>query len=193
MNRRIHTWRANAHAAMATLASVAALLGLGGCGPGTGGSGDGEHARVLQDFGATAASVCGSAISSVLACASANAPDTLNEGTQMVLFSDTQAGNNVAVTITGNRVDLSARCQSVHFGGDWGITAQNDARFFGTYTAPGQTTPARASLTVQTATPGSSGGEVFALLRRMDGSVLLGPVLLKRVASQATNPAPCPS
>lgn len=194
MNCRFHTMRARAHRALTTWASLAVLVGLGGCGPGTGGSGDGEHARALQMFGASAASVCNSALSNVLACASANAPDSNFQGTQMVLFSDTQAGNNVAVAISGNQLELSARCQNMRFAGDWGITAQNDARFFGTYTAPGQATPAPASLTVQTATPSSSsGGEVFALLRSLDGRVLLGPVLLQRVPNPVSNPAACPS
>lgn len=182
-------WRVRArHTALAAAAALALLAA--GCGPGTGGTGDGEGQSVLGAFGASTAGLCTSAINDALACApgSAQAPD-MQQGTSMVFFSDTAAGNNVAVRIQDNHLQLAARCQNLQFEGDWGIVALNDARFFGTYTASATPTPTLATLTVQSA---GVNAELVALLRDASGLLLLGPVLLQRVAAPVTNPAACP-
>ena len=110
--------------------------------------------------------------------------------TGLVFFSDTTAGNNVAVRILDNHLQLAARCLNLQFEGDWGIAAQNDARFFGTYTAAATPNPTPASLTVQTS---GANGELVALLRDASGRLLLGPVLLQRVAAPVANPAAWPA
>jgi hypothetical protein len=175
---------------MLRAACAAALLAVAGCGPGTGGTGDGEGNAAFAPFGAMSASVCNAGVSASLACpsGSAQAPDL--QGTAMVHFSDTAGGNNIAVRIQDNHLQLVARCLNVQFEGDWGIAAQNDARFFGTYTGPAAPNPAPASLTVQSS---GANGELVVLLRDVQGRLVLGPVLLQRVASPVTNPAACPA
>lgn len=167
-----------------SLAALALAAALAACGPGTGGSGDGESALVR--FNAQPAALCGSGLSAALDCP---VGATLNTGTTMVFYSDTTNGNNVAVRLRDNSVELDARCQGLQFDGQWGIAAANDARFFGTYTSPSAPRPAPASLTVGT---GASPQELVVQLRDIDGRVLLGPVLLKRVPAPVANPAACP-
>lgn len=174
----------------ALAAACAAALAGAGCGPGTGGTGDGESNAALARFGATAASVCNSSLNASLACQplASQAPDQ-QQGTQMVFFSDTSSGNTAAVRIQDNHLQLVARCLNLQFDGDWGIAAQNDARFFGTYTAATTPSPAPASLTVQSA---GAPSEITVLLRDVSGRLLYGPVLLQRVPAPVTNPAACP-
>jgi hypothetical protein len=175
---------------LALAAACAAALAAAGCGPGTGGTGDGEGNAALALFGATAASVCKASVSSALSCPPGSAQISDQQGTAMVFFSDTSAGNNVAVRILDNHLQLAARCLNLQFDGDWGIAAQNDARFFGTYTAASAPEPTRASLTVQTA---GANGELVVLLRDASGRLVLGPVLLQRVSASVANPAACPA
>lgn len=178
------------------LKAVAALfcLALAACGPGTGGSGSpvGPNAT-FGAFGATASNVCAGSLAPSLNCPIGATGAPTSEGTQMVLYSDTLAGNNVAVSLKGNQVALDARCLGLRFEGEWGITAATDARFFGTYTAAGAP-PALATLTVQTAggAAGAPQPDLVALLRDAGGRLLLGPVLLQRVAAPVTTPAACP-
>jgi len=193
---RIRAWTAHRPSPGWALKCSAALLGLllAACGPGTGGSGSPVGpGSTLGVFGATASNVCAGSLAPSLNCTSGAVGSPTLEGTQMVLYSDTLAGNNVAVSLKGNQVELNSRCQGLRFEGDWGITATTDARFFGSFTAPG-TPPTLAALTVQTAggTAGASQTDLVILLRDAGGKLLLGPVLLQRVAAPVTNPASCP-
>lgn len=173
--------------------AIAAATALAGCGPGTGGTGTGPGFS-LGFFDATATSVCASDIAAQLACpgsaANPSQPDT-TRGTSVVLFADIAQGGNIAVQIEESRIELSARCQRLRFSGDWGITAANDARFFGSYVIEPLGAPVPASLSVQAA-PGARSGEVTVVVREVGGRVVLGPVLLQRVPVPVTEPAACP-
>lgn len=165
---------------------AALTLALVACGPGTGGSGDGDNA--LLRFGASAATVCTSSIAGSLDCppTTSGAPTS---GTAMVFYSDTTAGNNVAVRLQNNGIELSARCLGLQFEGQWGIVAPNDARFFGTFTNPTSPRPTLGSLTVGM---GANSQELFVLLRDAEGRVVLPATVLRRVSAPVANPAACP-
>lgn len=184
MKRRPFTPLPSFTAAAALAAAI--TLGLAACGPGSGGSGDGESA--LARFGATGAPLCSSDIGNALDCPVLGSGNP--SGTTMVFYSDIGSGNNVAVRVDGNALQLSARCLGLQFDGHWGIAAHNDARFFGTYTGPSAPQPALASLTVGA---GANNQELFVLLRDFEGRVLLGPVLVRRVSAPVANPSACPA
>ncbi len=181
-------WRQRCTHALLTAALAAAI---GGCGPGTGGTGTGQ-ASSLASFNATAASLCSSAFASVLACAGSgnvnNMPGDVGPGTMMVRFADVSSGGNVAVTFQANSVELLSRCQRIVFAGDWGITAPTDARFFGNYVIETVGTQVPASVSVQTV----AGGDLQLVLREADGRVVLGPVRVQQVPAPVAQPAPCP-
>ena len=167
-----------------TLLSVAVLLALWGCGPGTGGTGTGET-NYLALFGATPASVCDSAQANNFSCTRVGSPaqpaNNISEGTQMVNYADVAQGGNISVAIAVNSIVLDARCQGLHFLGDWGITAANDARFFGSYTQGASGARVPATLSVQTLGIGRT-GELSVTLREASGRVVLGPVTLQMVS-----------
>jgi hypothetical protein len=179
-------------------ALVAAMLFLPGCGPGTGGTGNGENTAPLDYFGAAPANVCTTGPVSALACppggntgaVGANEPPSASSGSDGVLFADVTGTNDVAVGITGNRVALTARCLDLHFEGDWGLAGGSDGRYFGRYRFGPDGQSVLASLTVQAA--GSDNKSLSALLRDHEGRVVLGPLLLRRVLVPVSNPAACP-
>lgn len=166
-----------------TAAALLWLLLAAGCGPGVGGTGTGG---TLSDFGARPASVCTSDAASALACpgsgvgnVTTGASTAIEEGTALVHFADADRG--VRVAFAANAVELDAPCRLLRFSGDFGITATNDARFFGTY-SDGAAPVRPASLQVTaTAAP----GQLSATLRDADGRIVLGPVMLQRVAAPA--------
>jgi hypothetical protein len=109
----------------------------------------------------------------------------------MVNFSDTALGGNISVAVAANSVELNERCRKLRFTGDWGITASNDARFFGSYIV-GTQGEAFASLQVQAA-PSGTASDLVVVMRDVDGRVLLGPVTLQRVAMPVTPTLACPT
>ena len=174
---------------------LAGLLALGGCGPGVGGTGTGESQAYLQFFGATTALVCTAAFSSSLSCAGSTVqpggPTSATEqGTLVTRFADQPEAANITVAIEANSILLDARCERLHFSGDWGITAAQDARFFGSYQRDPSTNRVPATLSVQT--PGGTTGPLTLTLRDADGRVLLGPVSLQRVAAITADIGACP-
>lgn len=181
-------------------ALVAATLFLSGCGPGTGGTGNGENTNTapLDYFGAVPANVCLTGPVSALACTPAGntgavgavAPPSIPSGSDGILFADVTGTNDVAAAVTSNRVALTARCLGLRFEGDWGVAGGDDARYFGRYSFGPDGQSVLASLTVQAA--GSDGKSLSALLRDAEGRVVLGPVLLRRVLFPVSNPAACP-
>ena len=173
---------------------IAALLAacVAGCGPGSGGTGTGETVSAFARFGATSANLCASSVAPALACIAGSSSAPINPEQQvstMVNFSDVALGGNISVAIQANSIELSERCRKLHFLGDWGITAANDARFFGSYTL-GSMNAVIASLSVQPAASGSA-NELSVVMRDADGRVVLGPVTLQRVASMVPAPV-CP-
>ena len=178
--------------------AIAALLlaWLGGCGPGVGGTGTGESESFVQLFGATTASVCSAPFAGGLSCAgSALQPGDVvlpaDQGTLVTRYADQPTGANITVLIEANSIQLDARCERLHFIGDWGITAANDARFFGSYVRDTSITRVPATLSVQA----QSGGKVNQLaltLRDAEGRVLLGPVTLQAVAAFTADVGACP-
>jgi hypothetical protein len=166
-------------------AAIAASLSLAGCGPGVGGTGTGGAA--LTAFGATAASVCGSAFALELGCAQAPAPAPSGAigssmGTLPVQFVD--ASGRITLDLDGNAATLLSSCLKLRFDGDFSHAASGDA-FFGTVHVDASNGDALASLIAAPA----SGGGLTVELRDVDGKMLLGPVVLQR----AVVPVPAPS
>jgi hypothetical protein len=178
-----------------TAALLAALLALPGCGPSSGGTGTGETGSALVLFGATAVNVCTASFAKSLGCpptgsgAVPTSPDA--QGSTMVNFSDTAQGGNISVAIQAQTIELSARCRGLHFLGDWGITASNDARFFGNYRIDNAGGSVPASLSVQSSAGGGN-NELQVTIRDADGRVVLGPVTVQRVPAPAAPTLACP-
>ncbi len=164
------------------------LCWLVGCGPGVGGSGTGENAQALADFGATAAPVCGASFASTLKCApatpatpgSAGAPTPSADGTALAIFAD--AGARVSATLQDNSIELEARCARWRFSGEWGINSLGEARYYGYVMDESSGLRRLAALSVA---PLPGGLQVRLLAS--DGSGLLGPVDL---LAQAAAPVP---
>jgi len=168
-------------------AATAALLSLAACGPGVGGTGTGGAA--LTAFGATAASVCGSAFALELGCAQAPAPAPSGAigspmGTLPVQFID--ASGRVTLDLDGNAATLLSSCLKLRFDGDFGHAASGDA-FFGTVHVEASNGEALASLIAAPA----AGGGLTVELRDVDGKTLLGPVVLRRAVIPVSAPSGC--
>ena len=172
---------------------VLLFAGFSGCGPSSGGTGTGDGAPHLAAFGANSANVCAPPLVAALACPVGTGNITTpadNPGSAMVYFTDIAPGGQIAVVIQAHSIELSERCRRLRFTGDWGITASNDARFFGSYTLDNMGAVA-ASLSVQSGS-GDKAGELQVLLRDAGGRIVLGPVTLRRVAAPVVDTAVCP-
>jgi len=166
-------------------ASIAAALSLAGCGPGVGGTGTGA----LGAFGATAASVCGSAFALELGCAQAPAPAASSAmgslaGTAPVQFVD--ASGRVTLDLDGNAATLLSSCLKLRFDGEFGRAAAGDA-FFGTVHVDASSADTLAALTVAPA----PGGGLTIELNGADGSTELGPVVLHSAIAPVSAPGSC--
>lgn len=176
----------------------AAMLFLAACGPGTGGTGNGENTAPLEFFGATPANVCITGPASALACppignpgaVGANESVTASHGSGGAFFTDISGANDVVVGVSINSVWLTAGCPDLHFEGDWGVASGDDARYFGRYRFGPDGQSVLASLTVQAI--GSDKWSLSAVLRDHEGRVVLGPLLLRRVIVPVSNPLACP-
>lgn len=168
---------------------VTLLLWLTGCGPGVGGSGTGEPAQAVADFGAVAAPVCGAPFVARLSCAPspAGAAAPSAAGTTAVRFVDLATGGQISATLLGNGIELSARCQRLRFSGEWAVVGAGDARYYGTLTDEGTGLSRLASLSVA-----ELAGGLQVLLRAFDGSVVLGPVGLRTQLAVAEPVVACP-
>ena len=118
------------------------------------------------------------------------APSANLTGTAAVRFQSVASGTYLVLDFDSNSVQLDARCQRLSFIGEWGISANNDARFYGSTVTEGSLQRSAASLTVQNAAPGT-GGELLVTLRTAEGRVLLGPSLLQRAAVGVLPPSGC--
>ncbi len=174
-------------------ALLAALLSLAGCGPGTGGTGTGEGLPALASFGAVSASLCNSPLAANLSCKSVGTPAlpvSEVEGTQVVNYADTALGGNISIAIQVNSIVLDSRCAGLHFSGDWGIAASNDARFFGSYTVGTSTLAMPATLTLVAVGSGKS-ADMLVTVRTANGSIVVGPVTLQIVTAPVASPVVC--
>lgn len=179
-----------------SLLCAACLAWLAACGPGTGGTGTGETTSLyLGVFGASAGNVCTSAFGGTLSCtdtpagAGSGGSTATTGGTFAVHFTDSEGGGEVHVVIDGNTLHLEARCGGLRFEGDWGITGSGEARFFGSFGSFDTAATTPATLAVELV-PGLSGA-LRLTLRQADGRLLLGPLVLLRVAAAVTAPADC--
>lgn len=179
-------------------AALAALV-LSGCGPGTGGTGNGEtgSASALEYFGASPANVCLSGPASALACPPPGNTGSVGAeqpsvpfGTDGVLFADTPSSDNTVLSLGGNRATLTSRCQSLAFEGDWGAVGGNNPRYFGHYTVGRNGQQTLSTLTIQAS--GADGKGLTATLHDREGRVVLGPVLLRRVVIPVPGVTACP-
>lgn len=176
-----------------TTLALAMTAWLVACGPGSGGTGTGETGAAFVVFGASTASVCTSGFAGALACGpviGSPANNPASEVPTMVNFSNVAQGGSLSVAIQANSVELEDRCRKLRFTGDWGITAANDARFFGSYSLDGMA-PVIAALSVQPA-PSGNPGELTVTLRDAAGRVVLGPVSLQQVGVPAGTVLVCP-
>jgi hypothetical protein len=161
---------------------LALVCWLAGCGPGVGGSGTGENAQALADFGATAAPVCAASFASNLKCTpatpaspgSGGVPTPSPDGTALVVFNDASGQAQISATLQDNAIELEARCARLRFTGQWGINGAGEARYYGYVVDEASGLRRLATLNV-TPLPGG----LQARLQASDGSVLLGPVDLQ--------------
>ena len=170
------------------------LLLASACGPGVGGTGTGNEPQLAR-FGATAAALCSSVLSSQLACAAepalsgdmsaapgmvSSASVSLDPGTDAVRFAN--ADQRVLALLQGNRIELSSPCAGLRVGGDWGLVFGQAPRFYGCAESAAYTGPA----VLEASTNGTG-----LSLRLLDenGRVLLGPINLSR--SPVTQAATC--
>ncbi len=179
------------------LATLGVMSTLGGCGPGTGGTGIGGELSSgnLGAFSAQPASVCGTAFAPLLHCTVpangvTSGGDPTLQGTVLTNFSDAAKGGDISVAIEANSIQLESPCQKLRFEGDWGIAALNDARFFGRFTSSRSLTPEPGTLSVETVDV--SGASLAVTVRQADGRIVLGPVVLDRVPARAAQTATCP-
>ncbi len=167
------------------LLSMAALLVLQACGPGTGGTGTGRDADYLALAGASAAPVCASAwAQQSLACVSTGGAGA---GTAALQFSSGGPQPDYVLRFEGNAMQLLGGCPRLSFDGDWGLLPSGVSQFFGGYLQPSMVSEAAATLTVSAA----EAGQLRVELRAADGRLLLGPLLVSRVSGAELQPKPC--
>jgi hypothetical protein len=169
-----------------TTLALALSAWLAACGPGSGGTGTGETGAAFAVFGATAASLCDSRLPDALPCVGGVLSVASSSGapaSSAAYFSDPVQGGKLTATIEGNSAELVDRCRALRFVGDWGITAGNDGRFFGSLTQ-GNGTTLIASMSVSAATGGNT-TDITVVLRDAAGGVLLGPLTLQRITTPA--------
>lgn len=175
-----------------TLLGLALLL-LAACGPTGGGTGTGESAFTPADFGARPASACSAPFAGTLACnaiSGSTADVALLPGTDPVVFVGTVTSGPLTLTLTGNQATLQSRCAGPHFDGSWGVLADGQGRYFGSFSGLAGAPEQKALLWLQTQ-PDSGGGLVLQV-QAPDGRVLLGPVPLRRAAGPAVDMSTCP-
>lgn len=167
----------------ARLRAIAALLGLAwtlaACGPGVGGTGNGEG---LANFSATAEPLCSAEFADRLECPpSSSGP--VHAGTAVVHLADGATPVRVAAVIEGDSLHLDAPCARLGFSGRWGRSVAFGTRFYGSAVVDGVERPATLALL--------AGDAGFALVVfDTDGSALFGPQTLQRVDAPAT-PGAC--
>ena len=187
---RTPSWTAAARAAL-LMALTAALTA---CGPGTGGTGSGNDVS-LAAFGAQAAPVCGASFATQLVCppsltGAASAPVPAADGTQAVRFIAVVQGSSIVAQFNANSVVLDLRCLGLNFAGDWGLTAQGEARYFGSYLPDGTALRVAGSISVQVDGTGAGAGLVLTL-HDADGKLVLGAVRMVRAPATLPAPGPC--
>ena len=167
-----------------TTLALALTTWLAACGPGSGGTGTGETGAAFVLFSATSASLCDTKLPDALPCVGGvlsitSTPDIL--ASSVAHFSNVAQGGTLTLTIQGNSVELVERCRKLRFTGDWGITADGDARFFGSYTLDSMA-PVIASVSLLPM-PSANANELSVVVRDAAGRVVLGPVSLQQVAT----------
>ncbi|XVJ68932.1 MAG: hypothetical protein HEQ39_04195 [Rhizobacter sp.] len=177
-------------------AFVCGLAVIAGCGPGTGGTGTGQSSSALDYFGATPANVCTSGPTSALACTEPSNPGAVgaviqpspgNASERPLIFAN--GSGNINLFLEDNRATLIERCSNLKFDGNWGVTGNKDARFFGEYTTANDGTSVLATVTALAT--GADGKSLEVTLRDASGKATIGPVKLDRVFGPTSNPAAC--
>lgn len=159
------------------LLAIGALL-LAACGPGVGGTGTG--AEPAPGLAAVQASdLCTSGLAAALACpaGAASAPG-LPTGTAAVDFLN----STTRAQIQGQHIELTLPCQSLNFSGNWGTVGGEAPRFHGTVTSPAANGAAQLEVLAE-------GDQLRLRLFNPQGQLLLGPLLLQRLAVGAPPPA----
>jgi hypothetical protein len=165
-------------AVLRQLALLLAAVLVAACGAGVGGTGTG-NVYPPQVFGATAAPLCGSALSSTVDCGAGGQPSPT--GAALTLWASDDA--RVRVRVEGDSLELEARCDDFDFVGDWGVLG-NSARFWGTLTRASGVAPGTAVASV------TGDGRLVVELRDTAGSLVFGPVSLARVSAWPARACP---
>lgn len=170
---------------------LSALIGLAlsgllaACGPTGGGTGTGESVFTPADFGARPASACSAPFAAALACevvSTASLDVAQLPGTHDVSFSVNTTSGPVVLTLSGNRATLQPRCAGPGFDGSWGVRADGQGRYFGTFGGGDGGSVQRAQLWVQVQ-PGST-DTLWVQVQDADGQLLWGPLALRRAAAE---------
>lgn len=149
--------------ALRLLLSLVLTGWLVACGPGVEGTGTGATDDPLKSFGATAVSVCGSALAPQLAgCVKG----------QTLHYADAATLPRVTADVQDGHIELQAHCAGMKFSGDWAAIGDQPPRFYGTVTSA--TGTVLATLVASSAGPASLQVE----LRDQLDQRLLGPLTL---------------
>ncbi len=140
---------------------VASLLAA--CGPGVGGSGTGAAEAPLQQFGATAITVCGNSLAPQAAACVQGQP---------VSYADSATQPRVTAQLLDGHIELQAPCTGLTFSGEWAAVESQPPRFYGTVSSASGT--ALASLL---SAPAAEQG-LRVELRDTRDALLLGPLTL---------------
>jgi hypothetical protein len=113
---------------------------LAACGPTGGGTGTGESVFTPADFGARPASACSAPFAAALACenvSTASLDVAQLPGTHDVSFAGMADSGPVTLTLSGNRATVQSRCPGPGFDGSWGVRADGQGRYFGSWSGAG--------------------------------------------------------
>lgn len=154
-----------------------------GCGPGVGGTGNGETQSALLLSGATAAAVCSSDLAAALACPAPGTTAAQGAGTALVYFADAVVDRRVLVRVEGNEIELTEACARLSFRGEWGAVPGKPGRYYGNTDPDGPRIPATLEIVIDTT-------GLQLTVRDLSGAALLGPILVTSTPS-TDPPAPC--
>jgi hypothetical protein len=160
---------------------------LAACGPTGGGTGTGESVFTPADFGARPASACSAPFAAALACenvSTASLDVAQLPGTHDVSFAGMADSGPVTLTLSGNRATVQSRCPGPGFDGSWGVRADGQGRYFGSFSADEGGRVQRGQLWVQVQT--GSADTLQVQVHDADGQLLWGPLDLRRAAADTS-------
>jgi hypothetical protein len=171
----------------AAITFAAALGGLGGCGPGLGGTGTGAEQDAITAYGARSAPVCESDFADLIGCTPPGTGAAPLPATDVRFFAEATPASRTLLELDGQDAALRLRCQDLSFVGSWGQAGNEAPRFFGNIVEGSRVT--LATLVVQRSGSGAASRLTLTLVDA-SGRIRFGPQAVEPVAG-ATTAAPC--